>query len=290
MISKFFIDRPIFAIVISLIISIFGLLSMATLPVAKYPQVTPPQVRVSATYIGANAEVVGTTVASVIERQLVGVDNLVNMESSTNDNGSYSMTVQFKSGSDGDMDTVNTQNRVSQVQSTLPSEVTQTGVTVQKSTSSMAMVFALVSPNGSYDATFMKNYATQYFMDELKSVPGIGDVQEFGSDYAMRIWLNPMKMNILKITPTDVISAISTQNKQAAVGTMAPSRRRTTRLTSIPCVPTAACRRRNSSRTSSSAPIPTVPWSASATLPMSAWDPRIIPLPVTSTAARLPVS
>ncbi|WP_301876716.1 efflux RND transporter permease subunit [uncultured Megasphaera sp.] len=220
MISKFFIDRPIFAIVISLIISIFGLLSMATLPVAKYPQVTPPQVRVSATYIGANAEVVGTTVASVIERQLVGVDNLVNMESSTNDNGSYSMTVQFKSGSDGDMDTVNTQNRVSQVQSTLPSEVTQTGVTVQKSTSSMAMVFALVSPNGSYDATFMKNYATQYFMDELKSVPGIGDVQEFGSDYAMRIWLNPMKMNILKITPTDVISAISTQNKQAAVGTI----------------------------------------------------------------------
>lgn len=115
MISKFFIDRPIFAIVISLIISIFGLLSMATLPVAKYPQVTPPQVRVSAAYIGANAEVVGTTVASVIERQLVGVDNLVNMESSTNDNGSYSMTVQFKSGSDGDMDTVNTQNRVSQV-------------------------------------------------------------------------------------------------------------------------------------------------------------------------------
>ena len=119
MISKFFIDRPIFAIVISLLISIFGLLAIATLPVAKYPQVTPPQVRVSATYIGANAEVVGTTVASVIERQLVGVDNLVNMESSTNDNGSYSMTVQFKSGSDGDMDTVNTQNRVSQVQSTL---------------------------------------------------------------------------------------------------------------------------------------------------------------------------
>ena len=108
MISKFFIDRPIFAIVISLLISIFGLLAIATLPVAKYPQVTPPQVRVSATYIGANAEVVGTTVASVIERQLVGVDNLVNMESSTNDNGSYSMTVQFKSGSDGDMDTVNT--------------------------------------------------------------------------------------------------------------------------------------------------------------------------------------
>ena len=220
MISKFFIDRPIFAIVISLIISIFGLLSMATLPIAKYPKVTPPQVRVSATYMGANAEVIGTTVASVIERQMIGVDDLVNIESSSNDTGSYSMTAQFETGSDDDMDTVNTQNRVSQVQSTLPAEVTQAGVTIQKSTSSTAMVFALISPNGSYDATFMKNYATQYFMDELKSVPGIGNVQEFGSDYAMRIWLNPMKMSILKVTPTDVISAITVQNTQAAVGTI----------------------------------------------------------------------
>ena len=171
MISKFFIDRPIFAVVISLIISILGIISIVTLPVAKYPQVTPPQVRVSASYPGANAEVIGTTVASVIERQMVGVDNLVSLESSSNDNGTYSLTAQFETGSDGDMDTVNTQNRVSQVSSTLPSEVTATGVTVQKSTSSMAMVFALTSPNGSYDETFMKNYATQYFMDALKSVP-----------------------------------------------------------------------------------------------------------------------
>lgn len=220
MISKFFIDRPIFAIVISLIISILGLLSMATLPVAKYPKVTPPQVRVSATYPGANAQVIGDTVASVIERQLIGVDNLVNMKSSSNDNGSYSLTVQYETGSDDDMDTVNTQNRVSQVTATLPQEVTQTGVTVQKSTDSMAMVFALYAPDGAYDETFMKNYATQYFMDELKAVPGVGSVQEFGSDYAMRIWLDPMKMSILKVTPTDIISAIQTQNTQAAVGTI----------------------------------------------------------------------
>ena len=220
MISKFFIDRPIFAVVISLIISILGLLSMATLPIAKYPKVTPPQVKVSATYTGANAEVIGTTVASVIERQLIGVDDLVNMESSSNDNGSYSLTVQYETGSDDDMDMVNTQNRVSQVTATLPQEVTTTGVTVQKSTDSMAMVFALYSPNGSYDETFMKNYATQYFMDELKSVPGIGSVQEFGSDYAMRIWMDPLKMNILKVTPTDIIAAIQTQNTQAAVGTI----------------------------------------------------------------------
>lgn len=220
MISKFFINRPIFAIVISLIISILGLLSMATLPVAKYPKVTPPQICVSATYVGANAQVIGDTVASVIERQLIGVDNLVNMDSSSNDNGSYSLTVQYETGSDDDMDMVNTQNRISQVTATLPQEVTQTGVTVQKSSDSMAMVFALYSPNGSYDETFMKNYASQYFMDELKAVSGVGNVQEFGSDYAMRIWLDPMKMSILKVTPTDIISAISTQNKQAAVGSI----------------------------------------------------------------------
>jgi HAE1 family hydrophobic/amphiphilic exporter-1 len=205
-ISKFFIDRPIFAVVISLIISILGLLSMATLPIAKYPNVTPPQISVSATYTGANSQVIGDTVAGVIERQMIGVDDLVNMESSSNDNGTYSLTAQFETGSNDDMDMVNTQNRVSQISSTLPEEVTTTGVTVKKSTSSTAMVFALYSPNGSYDATFMKNYATQFFMDALKSVPGIGNVQEFGSDYAMRIWLDPMKMNILKVTPTDVIS------------------------------------------------------------------------------------
>lgn len=220
MISKFFIDRPIFAIVISLVISILGLLSIVTLPIAKYPSVTPPQIRVSATYTGANAEVIGTTVASVIERQMIGVDDLVNMSSSSNDNGMYSMTAQFETGTDDDMDMVNTQNRVSQITSTLPSEVTQLGVTVQKSTSSTAMVFSLYSPNGTYDSTFMKNYATQYFMDELKSVSGVGNVQEFGSDYAMRVWLNPMKMSVLKITPSDVISAIQTQNKQAAIGTI----------------------------------------------------------------------
>lgn len=220
MISKFFIDRPIFAIVISLVISILGVLSMMTLPVAKYPNVTPPQVRVSANYTGANAQVISDTVASVIERQMIGVDDLDTLESSSDDSGSYSLTAQFETGSNDDMDTVNTQNRVSQVQSTLPSEVTSTGVTVQKSTSSTAMVFSLYSPNGTYDQTFMKNYATQFFMDALKSVSGVGNVQEFGSDYAMRIWLNPMKMRILNVTPTDVISAIQSQNVQAPVGTV----------------------------------------------------------------------
>ena len=221
----------------------------------------------SATYTGANAEVISDTVASVIERQMIGVDDMVNMSSSSNDSGRYSLTVQFETGSNDDMDTVNTQNRVSQVQATLPQEVTATGVTVQKSTSSTAMVFALYSPNGTYDATFMKNYATQFFMDALKSVSGVGNVEEFGSDYAMRIWMDPLKMNILQVTPTDIISAIEGQNIQAAVGPSARSRRRTTRRTSIRCAPKAVFRLPNNSGTSSSAPIRTERWSASAMSP-----------------------
>lgn len=220
MISKFFINRPIFAIVMSLIISILGILSIVQLPIAKYPKVTPPQIMVSTTYTGANAETVSTTVASVIERQLQGVDGLSYITSTSNDTGRYSLTAQFETNTDDDMDTVNVQNRVSQVQSTLPSEVLNTGITVEKSTSSVAMVFCLVSPNGTYDGTFLKNYVTQYFMDALKSVPGVGNVEEFGADYAMRIWLDPMKMNILQVTPSDVITAITNQNQQAAVGSV----------------------------------------------------------------------
>lgn len=218
--SKFFINRPIFAIVISLMISILGLLAMATLPVAKYPQISPPQINVQATYNGANAEVVSQTVAEVIEKQMVGVEHFVNMTSTSNDNGVYSLSVQYELGSDEDMDTVNTQNRVSQINALLPQEVRDLGVTVKKSSPDMALVFSLNSPNGTYDETFLKNYASQYFIDALKSVPGVGNVQEFGSDYAMRIWMDPMKMKTLNVTPTDVTAAITTQNIQAPVGSV----------------------------------------------------------------------
>lgn len=193
---------------------------MFTLPVAKYPKVTPPQIRVSASYPGANSDVISDTVASVIEKQIIGVDNLVSMDSSSTDNGTYSMTVQYKTGSDSDMDMVNTQNRISQVTPALPSDVSTLGVTVQKASSTTALVFSLISPNHTYDQVFMKNYASQYFMDEMKAVSGVGDVQEFGSDYAMRIWMDPARMMVFNVTSTDIISAINTQNKQAAVGTI----------------------------------------------------------------------
>lgn len=218
--SKFFISRPIFAIVISLIITLVGLLAMFTLPVARYPQITPPQVRVSAAYTGASAQVVSDTVASVIESQIIGVQNMDYMVSNSTSNGTYSLTVQFDQGTDADMDTVNTQNRVQRALAQLPTEVQTLGVTTTKSTGDMALVFSLKSPNGTYDQTFLKNYASNYMMDEIKSVNGVGSVQEFGSDFAMRIWLDPAKMSQLGVTVTDVTSAIQAQNKQAAAGTI----------------------------------------------------------------------
>ena len=218
--SKFFINRPIFAIVISLIITIVGAISMFTLPVARYPEITPPQVQVSATYTGASASVVSDTVASVIESQIVGVQDFDYMLSTSTSDGTYSLTVQFDQGTDADMDTVNTQNRVQRALASLPTEVQTIGVTTTKSTGDMSLVFALKSPNGTYDETFLKNYASNYMMDEIKSVDGVGSVQEFGSDFAMRVWLDPTKMAQHGVTVAEINSVISSQNKQAAAGTI----------------------------------------------------------------------
>lgn len=218
--SKFFINRPIFAIVISLIITIAGTLAMITLPVARYPEITPPQVLVNAQYTGASASVVSDTVASVIESQIVGVQDFDYMLSTSTSSGTYSLTVQFNQGTDADMDTVNTQNRVQRALASLPSEVQAIGVTTTKSTSDMSLVFALSSPDDTYDETFLKNYASNYMMDEIKSVNGVGNVQEFGSDFAMRVWLDPTKMAQHNVTVTEITSAISAQNKQAAAGTI----------------------------------------------------------------------
>ncbi len=216
--SKFFINRPIFAIVVALVISIAGLLCMVNLPVDQYPQITPPQVRVSATYPGADSDVVGQTVAQVIEKQVIGVENFDSMSSTSNSNGSYSLTVQFKSGSDADMDAVRVQNAVSQANSGLPDTVKSLGVTTQKSTGSMALVVNLSSPKGTYDSTFLKNYFSMNYLDELKNIKGVGNVMEFGSDYAMRIWLDPAKMARNSITAAEVVSAVTAQNQQVAAG------------------------------------------------------------------------
>ena len=221
--SKFFINRPIFAIVISIAITLIGLLSMANLPVARYPQITPPKVQVSTAYVGASSEVVATTVASVIEQQVMGVQDMDYMESSSSNDGIYSLSVQFNQSTDPDMAAVNTQNRVQRALATLPSEVQSVGVVTTKSSGGMDYIFALTSPNGTYDSTFLKNYGSNYMMNAIKAVKGVGSVQEFGSDYAMRIWLNPQKMALYGVTVADVTTAIRGQNLQAAAGTIGAS-------------------------------------------------------------------
>ena len=218
--SKFFIHRPIFAIVISIIIVIVGVLAAFQLPVAQYPQISPPTVSVGTTYTGANASVINDTVAQIIEQQVNGTQGMDYMSSNSDDSGRYSLSVVFETGTDGDMDSVKVQNNVAIANASLPSDVQQVGVTTKKSSNDMAYMLSINSPDGTYDRAFMKNYADIYLLDELKRVSGVGDVQIFGSDYAMRIWLNPDKLAELGLTIADITDAIKEQNVQAPAGTV----------------------------------------------------------------------
>ena len=218
--AKFFIHRPIFAIVIALIITLVGILAALQLPIAQYPQISPPTISVSTTYTGANASVVNETIAQVIEQQVNGTDGMDYMSSNSDDTGRYSLQVVFEVGTDDDMDSVKVQNNVAIANASLPTAVQQQGVTTRKSSNEMALFLAMYSPDGSYDRAFMKNYADIYLMDEIKRVDGVGDVQIFGSDYSMRIWLNPDKLAELDLTVAEVSAAINEQNLQAAAGTI----------------------------------------------------------------------
>lgn len=217
--ANFFIKRPIFAIVVALVITIAGALCIFSLPIDRYPKITPPQVSVHATYPGADSEVVAQTVAEVIEKNVVGAEGFDNMSSTSNSNGSYSLSVQFLTGTDSDMATIRVQNGVTAADAGLPDTVRSIGVSTKKSSGDMALVVGLLSPNGTYDDVFLKNYFSMNYLDELKSIKGVGNVQEFGSDFAMRIWMDPTKMSQNKITASEVISAVSSQNKQIAAGT-----------------------------------------------------------------------
>ncbi len=218
--SRFFINRPIFAIVIALIIVILGTLSAFNLPVAQYPQISPPTVSVSTTYTGANADTVNETVAQIIEENVNGVEGMDYMTSTATNDGTYRLQVVFKLGTDGDMDSVKVQNYASTAEPSLPTDVKTYGLTTRKASTDMAMVIAIDSPNGTYDNVFLKNYATVYLLDKIKRVSGVGDVNVFGSDYAMRIWLNPDKLAELGLTVADVVSAVEEQNVQAPAGTI----------------------------------------------------------------------
>ena len=219
MISAVFIRRPRLALVISIVITVAGLIALTALPVAQFPDIVPPQVQVRANYPGASAAAVEASVAQVIEAQVNGVERMIYMKSTSGSDGSYTLTVSFSVGSNPDLNTVNVMNRVNQATSQLPAEVQQVGVTVQKQSSALLQVVVLHSPDGSRDGLFLSNYATINVVDTLARVPGVGQAMLFGAlDYSMRVWLNLERMASLDLAPQDVIRALNAQNVQAAVG------------------------------------------------------------------------
>lgn len=219
MISHFFIDRPIFAGVLSVVLFLGGGVALTQLPIAQYPEIAPPTVTVTAVYPGANAKVLADTVAAPIEQQVNGVENMLYMSSLSTNDGAYNLTVTFDLGVDLNFAQVLVQNRVSQAMPQLPQEVQRQGVTVKKKSPSILLMVNMVSPDGSRDQLYLSNYATIQIKDELARVPGVGDVTLFGQqDYAMRIWLDPDKLAYNNLTTSDVVSAIQAQNVQVAAG------------------------------------------------------------------------
>jgi multidrug efflux pump len=219
MISKFFIDRPIFAAVISIVLTLAGAVALFTLPIAQYPEVTPPTVLVTASYPGANAKTVRDTIAAPIEQQVNGVENMLYMTSQCTNDGTYTLTVTFKLGMDSDMAQVLVQNRVSLAEPVIPSLVQRQGINVKKMSPSTMMIVNLISPDGRYNDIYLSNYATIQIKDELGRLEGVANVSYMGQrDYSMRVWLNPDRLASLDLTTADIVNAISEQNVQVAAG------------------------------------------------------------------------
>lgn len=215
-----FIDRPIFSMVISVVILVAGLIGLYALSVEQYPDIAPPTIRVSTTYSGANAEAVQKSVIVPLEEAINGVENMTYMTSTASNTGSAEITVYFKQGSDPDMAAVNVQNKVSTATSLLPAEVTKVGVTTMKRQSSMLKIFGLYSPKGTYDETFLTNYLTINVKPQIQRISGVGEVNVMGGDYAMRIWLKPDVMAQYELEPSDVETALSSQNIEASTGSI----------------------------------------------------------------------
>ncbi len=219
--ASFFINRPIFAAVISVIITLAGSIAVFVLPIAQYPEITPPTVQVSCNYPGASSQVVAETVAAPIEQQVTGVENMLYMSSQSTNDGGYNLTCTFEVGMNLDMAQVLVQNRVNLALPTLPSEVKQTGVSVKKKSPNILLVVNLVSPKGTYDQLYLSNYATIQVRDELAQLKGVGDVTYLGQlDYSMRAWLDPERMAVRNLSASDVVAALREQNVQVAAGSL----------------------------------------------------------------------
>ena len=219
MFSNFFIKRPIFATVLSLIIVITGIITIRGLPIEEYPQVTPPQVSITATYQGASAETISKTVAAPLEQQINGVENMMYMSSTSSSDGTLTINVYFKIGTDADKATINVNNRVQMALNSLPSEVQTHGVTVTKQSSNFLLLVSLLSPKNTYDELYMSNYAIVNIVDELKRIPGVGNTTLFNNqEYSMRVWLKQDQLAKYNLTSIDVVNAISEQNSQFAAG------------------------------------------------------------------------
>jgi multidrug efflux pump len=217
--SNFFIDRPIFAGVISAFIIVAGLISLLKLPISEYPEVVPPSVIVRASYPGANPKVIADTVAAPLEQSIIGVEDMLYMSSTSTMDGMLTLTVTFRVGADIDRAQVQVQNRVSQALPRLPEEVRDLGVTTVKASSNLTLVVNLTSPSGRYNSLYLRNYAVLNIRDVLARLPGMGDVQIFGGgDYSMRVWLDPQKLAARNLTADDVVAAIREQNEQVAAG------------------------------------------------------------------------